>query len=148
MPQNPRAAQQAVVWQIIGEWSSAGDTTLFLKQANYFYGRNKINFAGSANSYLQHVEDKRAFEVVLNVFMSLFNTEQIKSYRAAIAGSFFQTAGDYKFRVTDSRSNTEKNKNQQKFDLLKATADKIMQAEKDEDNLKQYRPYVKKIFGS
>ncbi len=146
LQQQPKAAQQAAVWQIIGEWGNAADTTWFVKQSGYFYGRDKINFANSTNTYLQHVFDKRAFEVVLNVFLSLFSTEQIKPYRTSMAAMFFETGNEYKAKIADSRSNAEKSANEQKFEMLKTAAGKILQYEKDEDNLKLYRPYMKKIF--
>jgi aminopeptidase N len=143
----PRASQQAVVWEIIGEWGNAADTTWFVKEANYFYGRDKINFARSTNTYLQHVIDKRSFKVVLDVFVSVFRSEQIRSYRNSMVASFFETANEYRIRIADSRSNAEKSANEQRFEMLKEAANKIMQEEKDENNLKLYRPYMKKIFG-
>jgi hypothetical protein len=83
----------------------------------------------------------------VNVFVPLVNNENIKSYRSSVASYLFEAAQVYKERAGAGRNKAERDA-QQKLATIKTAVDKIIEAEKDETNLKSYRNYRKKIWGS
>lgn len=144
---DPKGDLRSVIWRIIAKKGSASDADLFAEKAWEFYGPYKIELAYAMSQYLQYVTSPTAFDKVLNTFVNTVNSESISSYRLSAGAYLFETAGVYKKMVEDSRTNPEQADMQGKFDKLKTAIDKVMAAEKNENNLKQYRNYKKVIFG-
>lgn len=144
----PRAKLQAAIWNIVAEHGRPEDFELFEKDANYVYGTQKISFAGAIAIYLQNVRSLPVFDMALDLYLKIVREEAISGYRAAMGGSFIETANILKQRIADAQTNTEKNDAQLEFDTMKKAADKFLAEERDENNKKQYRPYLKKIFGN
>jgi aminopeptidase N len=144
--QNPKANLQLAIWDIIAKKAVAADAVLFVKNAPYFYGTQKLLFAYSTANYLGMVEDANAFEQVLMIYEMLIIQEGIKSYRMAMAASLLQVAADYKGELKKARSNAEKARIQHRLDTMKQSLERIIKTENEKDNLEKYKEVMKAIY--
>jgi aminopeptidase N len=143
----PKSNLRSTIWDIIGQKGNADDAHLFVTEAWQFSGRNKISFASSMSLYLQHVHSKPSFDTVLNTFVAVTLSENISSYRSAIASYIFEAATICKKIADNSKSKAEREEMQWKLDQLKAAIDKVIAAEANQDNMKQYKNFRKILFG-
>lgn len=144
----PKAALRSAIWDIVGEQGNAGDVSVFADEALFLSGRAKIECAQSLSAYLQNVKDTTAFERAVAVFQKMITTEAIKSYRYAMAASLYEAGTAYKERIDNSKTNKEQAEAKQKLRLIKAAAEQVVKLETDEENLKEYKKYMKSLFGN
>ncbi|MBA3827405.1 MAG: M1 family peptidase [Taibaiella sp.] len=135
---NPQASLQSSIWYIIGGTARTEDIEIFTNAAPYVYGTRKFQFTTGLYYYLQKVKDDAAFEKGVRIIAGFAMSDGIKSYRLGF--------GSYLFRL--KKELDEKAKSDDKDLAAQATrhagvvkeyTQKIINAEKDEDNLKQYK---------
>jgi Aminopeptidase N len=144
---NPKLDLQTVAWEIIAAKGRVEDYPIFERDAIRVYGHSKIGLSNALNIYLRNVYDTMMFRKTTELLVQTHNSESIATYRAPMGGYLIETANYYKKQVQDSRTNKEKNEAQQKLDTLKKSLYRMLADEPNEENKKQYRPYLKKIFG-
>ena len=141
---HPRSSLETAIWNIIGKKGSDDDAGFYAQQAPYVSGPKKFSFALSMNSYLRHVKSDDAFKRVLEVYTGLINDESMKNYRSTLGGFLFQAAGDQKANIK-SDSPTEAKLAQQRFSAVKEALAKVILAERDEDQVKEYNKMLKEM---
>lgn len=142
----PKAALQVAIWQTIAEQGKSVDISVYEKVSTQVYGTHKIQFAAALSAYLQKVKDNATVERGLAIFRYLTQSEGIKGYRQAIGTYMFEVAAVYKEQVAESRKNEEKALAQQKLELVRKAANDMIKLENEEENRKQYKLYMDKLF--
>lgn len=144
---DPKGALDNVIWAIIGENGKGDDIKLFEAKSKYYYGRDKITFAGALAMYMERVKEEPSFDAGLLLFRDITGTESIKSYRQS-EGLYLLTAADaYKQQRDSARTNVDKESASFRLSKLKKAIDQMISEESDEDIKGVYSTYVRTIFG-
>lgn len=141
---NPQANLEATIWTIIGKTGNDNDITLFEQAAPYVYGTKKFQFAAGVYQYLLRVKNDVSFDEAAGVIVSLIKDENIKTYRIGLSSFLFGAAKHYFEQAGNDKSGAGAH-NKQRADLLKSYIQKVMDAEKDPDNIKRYKLMYKEL---
>lgn len=144
---NPKSKLQSAIWEIVAAKGKAEDLGLFSTTAPLLANRQKIECASNLSEYIQHLSDNDAIDKAGSILYTMVKTEGIKSYRYAIGAYLFEAASYYKDKADNSKSNTELDEAKKIQEILKKYAQQVTDNETDEDNLKQYKAYMKSIYG-
>lgn len=144
---DPKSDLLNAAWQVICNEGAPADTTLLSRYVNVIYGRQKLNFAANLKTYLENTPSNDAFSNVLNNFEYLVLSENIKIYRLSLMSYLFDVAYFYKDEVKSTNTRATNDKATFRFNELKKVIRKIEQEEPEEDNLRNYRMYIRDLFG-
>jgi aminopeptidase N len=147
LPSEPKATLETAVWTIIGKKAADDDIVLFEKKAPFVFGTKKFAFAYSLGRYMKNVKSDESFKRAADVYTSLVTTESMKSYRAALAGMFFQAAAGLKSEAK-SDNKEEAAIAQRRLDMLKGDLQHIIRTEKDPDAAKELKKMMAKTYES
>ena len=135
---NPGGDLELAIWSIIGKKGYENDINFFEQKAPYVYGTRKFSFVSSIYYYLLNVKSDVAFEKGVALIAKLAMKEPIKTYRPGLASYLYRLAQSYDSKAkTDNK--TDAANDTKRIEIIKAYIDKIVDAEKDADNLKTYK---------
>lgn len=138
---SPKATLQSAIWATIGKKGNDADLTVFETKSILVYGADKFMLANGLYQYLIHIHSDISFEKGVNIMANMTMNEGIKSYRLVMGGYLF----DLKKVYADNKSDSKEKREQYRIrrEILQHSIDKIMAAETDEGNLKQYKEMSK-----
>ena len=141
---NPRASLESAIWILIGKKGADGDLALYEQKAPFVQGPKKPSFAISMNSYLKHVKSDDSFEKLITLYTGITVNENMKSRRTMMGGFLFQVAADQK---TNAKSDNKEDAAiaQKRLAIVKLALNKVVAAETDEDELKDYEKMMKEL---
>ncbi len=142
---NPQGSLFNNTWSIIGKKANDPDIALFREHAPYYYGTKKGYFNRGLYNYLLRVNNDASFEKGLQIMKGLILHDNISGYRTGYFSSIIELAKDYKGRLAASSTKEETNFDKERLDLIKDYIQKIIDAEKDPGNVKEYKRMYKNI---
>lgn len=137
----PKSSLETSVWTITGKRAKDEDVSLFETQSVLVYGAEKFMLAGGLYHYISRVHSDASFEKGVNVMANMAMNDGIKSYRAVLGGYLFDLKKIYADNKADSKEKRALYKH--RTEILQHYIDKVMAAETDEGNLKQYKDMMK-----
>ena len=126
----------STVWSIIGRRGVDEDIALLREKVPYTWGGKGMSMASVLNNYLKKVSAPSSYAGAARLYSDLVIHETARSYRSGIAGFFFQAAASARTELKQAEQAADKDKvarATERLAMLKAEAQRIVDAEKEED---------------
>ena len=143
---NPGGDLKPEIWITIGEHASSEDSAYFNNELYNVSGRKKIDFVNALALYMKNVSSDTAFAAMLKHAKYLVTTENIKSYRAAMAGFLFELSKFYKYEVDATNTRNTTAKAFFRYNQLKSAMTSIVALETDSKNKEDYELRMRDSF--
>lgn len=136
--QNPGRQLLPAVWDNIAVKGNAADTSLLVDVPYMTYSKRKIDYVAALSLYMQKVNNDDAFSAALEKASIITETENISSYRSAMAAQIVEAAFFYKQESNASTKRATAANPHSRYSMLKKSLLYLENKETDEDNLKEY----------
>ena len=142
---DPQSALDNAVWAAIGKKGTDEDIMFYEQWAPYKQGTKVFSFAVSLNNYLKNVKSNDSYKRGVDVYATMVINQNMKQYRAALAGYMFQMATDQNDNLKSDNKDDVATA-QKRLDILKPVLQKIVDQEKDPETLKDLQKKMKDNF--
>lgn len=134
------------VWAVIADQGLPADTSLLVDVPYLIYSKRKIDYVSALAIYIQKTSDDNAFNIALERAKQLTESENIKSYRSAMAAQVAGAAVFYKGEVNASNRRAVVVNAHSRLAKLKQTLTYLRDKETDESTLNEYNRLMNALF--
>lgn len=131
------------VWTIIGKTGKPSDVPLLKKKSENVFGKNRLTFAASLNSFLESTNDELAFRNIVDKYAEMTIRETSKMYRERIMRMLLQTVDIQK---QQAETTGDKTKREKRIKQIKSATDRIIEAESEPDLKEKFRNMAARVF--
>lgn len=142
---DPKGSLENAIWTIIGKKGNDNDITLYERYVPYASGTAKYNYSSSLRNYLKNVSGEEPFARACDVLATMITNEELRSRRSGLVTNLFSAADAVK-EQSKSEQPEEASKGARRLAVIKSAVNKVIDAEKDPESLKEDRKRAKEIF--
>ncbi len=142
---DPKTNLESAIWSSIGKKAADEDIALYEQYTPYFMGNRKYTMSSSFTAYMKNVKSDASFSRAADLLTTMVISENMKSRRVPLAGSFFQ-AGITQKENAKSDKKEEAETAQRRLAIVKAALEKVIAAEADPEAQKEYKKKMKNLM--